>query len=158
MRAVILVHVVPVPVQALQQPQRLRNRTEVRDLVRRVPVEDRRHAERTKAATSEPAVTLASEAMRPLEELFIPNREERTAQRCKDRKLVVRPLDRGEGGANGLDFLALVKSLAPDEDVRDPTRLEGLDVRARNVRFPTHEATKQQADVLGCDFDRRAAA
>ena len=68
--------------------------------------------------------------VRPLEQLLVADREERAAQRREHRQLVVRPLDRGERGADGLDLFALVERLAADEHVRDAARLERLDVRA----------------------------
>ena len=109
-------------------------------------------------AAVEPVAGAASEMVRPLEQLFIADGEEWTAQRRKDRQLVVRPLDGGQRGANRLDFLALVERSPADEHVRDPARLERLDVGTRDVGLPAHEAAKQQADVLGRDLDRRAAA
>ena len=97
----------------------------------------------------------APEMVRPLEQLFVANREERSAQRRKHRQLIVRPLDRGEGGANRLDFFALVERAPADEHVRDAARLERLDVGPRDVGLPAHEAAEQEADVLGRDLDGR---
>ena len=92
--------------------------------------------------------------MRPLEQLLVANREERASQRREHRQLVVRPLDRGQRGADGFDFLALVKRSAADEHVRDAARLERLDVGARDVGLPAHETAEQKADVLRRDLDR----
>ncbi len=147
------------PVQPLQQPERLGDRPEVRDLVRRVLVEDLRHAERMearRARTDRPV--RAAEAVRPLEQLFVADREERSAQRRKHRQLIVGPLDRGERGAHRLDLFALVERAAADEHVRDAARLERLDVGPRDVGLPADEPPEQQADVLGRDLDGRGAA
>ena len=96
--------------------------------------------------------------MRPLEQLLVTNREEWAAQRRKHRQFIVRPLDGGERGAQGLDFLALVERSPADEHVGYAASLERLDVGTRHVGLPAHEAPEQQADVLGRDVDRRAAA
>ena len=146
------------PVQPLQEPQSLGDRPEMRDLVRRVLAEDLRDAERVENPAGESVVRLASEMVRPLEQLLIPNREERSTQRRKHRQLIVRPLDRGKGGANGLDFLALMERAPADEHVRDAARLERLDVRARDVGLPAHETPEQETDVLGRDLDGVGAA
>ena len=134
--------------QPLQQPQRLGDRPQVRNLVRRVLVEDLRHAKRMEDAAGEPLVRRAAEMVRPLEQLLVPNRKERSTQRRKHRQLIVRPLDRGERGAQGLDLFALVERAPADQDVRDAARLERLDVGARDVGLPADEAPEQQADVL----------
>ena len=139
------------PVQPLQQPQRFGDRPEVRDLLRRVLVEHRRHPKRMEDSASEPVAGAAAEMMRPLEQLFIADREERAAQRRKHRQLIVGPLDRGQGGAKRLDLFALVKGAPADEHVRDAARLERLDVGTRDVGLPAHKTPEQQADVLGRD-------
>ncbi len=144
------------PVQPLQQPQRFGDRPEVRNLRRRVLVEDLRHAKRMEDPAGEPVFRSAPEMMRPLEQLLVADREERAAQRRKHRQLVVGPLDRRERGAQRLDLLALVERAAADEHVRDAARLERLDVGARDVGLPAHEAPEEQADVLGRDLDGRA--
>ena len=87
-----------------------------------------------------------------LEQLFFADREQRTAQRRKHRQLVFGPLDRGQRGANRIDFLALVERLAADQQVRHAARFERLDVVARDVVAEMHEAAEQQADVAGDDL------
>ncbi len=146
------------PVQPLQQPQSLGDRPEMRDLVRRVLAEDLRYAERVEDPAGEPVVRFAPEVVRPLEQLLIPNREERSTQRRKHRQLIVWPLDRGEGGANSLDFFAFVERAPADEHVRNAACLERLDVRARDVGLPAHEPTEEETDVLGRDLDGVCAA
>ena len=86
--------------------------------------------------------------MRPLEQLLVADREQRAAQRREHRQLVVRPLDRGERGADRLDLLAIVERLAADQQVRDAARLERLDVRPRDVLAEADETPEQDADVL----------
>ena len=88
-----------------------------------------------------------AEALLPLEQLLVADREQRAAQRREHRQLVVRPLDRGERRAEGLDFLAIVEGLAADEHVLDAARLERADVRLRDVLAETEEPPEQDADV-----------
>src|SRR5262245_17179020 len=100
-------------------------------------------------AARELLVLSTAEAMRPLHQLFIANREERTPQRREHRQLIVGPFDCGKRRANRLDLLALVEGLAADEDVRNAACLERLDVAARHVRLPADEAAEQQTDMFG---------
>ena len=88
-----------------------------------------------------------ADALAVREQRLVAEREERAAQRAVDRELVVRPLDRGERGAQALDLLALVERLAADQHVRDAARLERLDVRLRDVGAALREAPEQQAHV-----------
>ncbi|MGH6930758.1 MAG: hypothetical protein ACREEV_20755, partial [Dongiaceae bacterium] len=82
-----------------------------------------------------------------LEQLFLADREQRSMQRGINGQLVLRPLDGGQGGADGIHLFALVKRLAAYEQVRHAARLELLDVIARDVAAEVHEAAEQQADV-----------
>src|SRR6478735_1560011 len=86
------------------------------------------------------------------EQFFLTDREKRPMQRGVHRQLVFGPLDRSERGPNGIDFFALVKGLAADEQVRDTTSLELLDVVARDVLAEMQEAAEQQADVTRDDL------
>ena len=70
-----------------------------------------------------------AEPMPELEQLLIVDREERSLQRRKHRQLVVGPFDRGQRRADRLDFLAAVKRLAADQQMRDAARLDGVGVR-----------------------------
>ena len=87
--------------------------------------------------TPEAVIRRRAEAMHPLEQRLVADREQRPAQRREHRQLVVRPLDRGERGADRLDLLAIVKRAAADQHVRDAARLERLDVRPRHVVLPS---------------------
>src|SRR3954468_15977376 len=75
----------------------------------------------------------------PFEQLLVTDRKQGTAERREHRQLVVGPLDRGECGANGLDFLAIVKRLAADEDMTNAPRLERLYVRLGHVLAETEK-------------------
>ena len=100
------------------------------------------------------------EALLPLEQLLVADRKQRPAQRREHRQLIVRPLDRGQRGADGFDFFAIVEGLAADEHVADAARLERADVRLRDVLAEADEAPEQDADVLRGDGgpDRRTGA
>ena len=87
------------------------------------------------------------EPLLPVEQLLVADREQRAAQRRKHRQLVVRPLDRRERGAEGLDFFAVVERLAADQHVLHAARLERLHVRQRHVVAEAEEAAEQDADV-----------
>ena len=88
-----------------------------------------------------------AEAVPELEQLLVVDREERSLQRREHRQLVVGPFDRGERGADRLDFLAAVKRLAADQQMRDAARLDRVDVAARDVLAEADEAAEQQRDV-----------
>ena len=96
--------------------------------------------------------------MRPLEQRLVADREERSSKRREHRQLVVRPFDRRKRRADGLHLFALVERLAADQHVRDPARLERLDVRAGDVVLPADETPEQEADVLRGDVHGRFAA
>ena len=70
------------------------------------------------------------ELMAIFEQLLIADREQRSPQRRKHRQLIVWPLDGGERGAQRLDFAAIVKRPAADEQMRDAARFERAHVRA----------------------------
>ena len=72
-----------------------------------------------------------AEPVPELEQVLVVDREERSLQRREHRQLVVGPLDRGQRRANRLDFFAVVKRLAADEQVRNAARLDRVDVRPR---------------------------
>jgi len=92
-----------------------------------------------------------AEALLPLEQLLVAERKQRAPQRREHGQLVVRPLDRGQGGADGLDFFAAVEGLAADEDVMDATRLQRPHVGLRHVVAEAEKAPEQDADVTGLD-------
>ena len=92
-----------------------------------------------------------------LEQLLLADGEQRAVQRGIDRQLVLGPLDGGERGADGIDFLALVEGLAADQQVRNAARFERLDVLARDVLAEVQEAPEQQADVAGDNLSALAA-
>ena len=84
------------------------------------------------------------------EQHVVAEREQRAAQRAEDRQLVVRPLDRGERGAQRLDLLALVEALAADEQVRQAARLERLHVGPRHVdRRPVEASACRSGGTAG---------
>ena len=93
------------------------------------------------------------ELMAILEQLLIPDREQCSPQRRKHRQLIVWPLDRRERGAQRLDFAAVVKRPAADEQMRDAARFERPHVRPRHVLSEADEPAEQQADVPGLDRD-----
>src|SRR6185436_3674671 len=93
----------------------------------------------------------AADALLPLEQLLVTDRKQRASQCREHRQLVVRPLDRRERGAERLDFLAVVKRLAANENVAHATRFERADVGLRHVFAETEEASEQNADVARLD-------
>ena len=82
-----------------------------------------------------------------LQQLFVADRKQRTAQRCKHRQLVFRPLDGGQRGAQGLDLRAIMKRAAADQQMGNAARFERLDVGPRHVLLEADEAAEQQADM-----------
>ena len=72
------------------------------------------------------------EALLPLQQLLVADREQRAAQRREHRQLIVRPLDRGQRRAERFDFLAIVEGLAADEHVTHAAGLERPHVRLRS--------------------------
>ena len=143
--------------QPLQQLQRAGDRPQVLDVRRRVAREHVGNAMRMKRVPLEALLGLAAEAVGPVEQVLVCDREERAAQRREHRQLVVRPLDRGERRADRFDLFALVERASADEHVRDAARLERLDVGPGDIGLPADEAAEEQADVLGRDGDRRCA-
>ena len=95
----------------------------------------------------------AAEALLPLQQLLVADREQRAPQRREHRQLVVRPLDRGQRRADRLDLLAIVERLAADQHVMHAARLERADVGLRHVLAEAEEAPEQDADVARLDFD-----
>ena len=91
------------------------------------------------------------ELMAILEQLLIPDRKQRPPQRRKHRQLIVWPLDRRERGAQRLDFAAVVKRPAADQQMLDAARFERAHVRPRHVLSEADEPPEQQADVPGLD-------
>ena len=87
------------------------------------------------------------EPMSPLEEVRIVNREEGSFQRGEDGQLVVRPLDRRERRAHGVDLLAVVKGFAAHQEMRNAARLDRVDVGARDVACKAREPAKQNRNV-----------
>ena len=66
--------------------------------------------------------------------VLVVDREERSLQRREHRQLVVGPFDGGERRANRLDLLAVVERAAADEQVRQPARLDRVDVAGGSRR------------------------
>ena len=85
--------------------------------------------------------------MAELEQVLVVDREQRSLQRREHRQLVVRPLDRGERGADRFDFFAAVKRLAADQQMRNAARLDRVDVGAGDVLAEADEAAEQHRDV-----------
>src|SRR4029453_18090573 len=69
----------------------------------------------------------------------------------KERQLVLRPREGAKGGAEPLDFSPVVKGASADEQVRDPSRLQRLDVRTRDVAVVADEPSEQHADLAGAN-------
>ena len=83
-----------------------------------------------------------------LQQLFIPDGKERPVQGRKHRQFVIGPLDRQERGAHGLDLFPGVKRSSAHQQVRDPARLERLDVRPGDIPGEkTFEPAEQQTHV-----------
>ena len=74
-----------------------------------------------------------AEPVTKFEQVLVVDGEQRALQRGKHRQLIVRPLDGGQSRAHGFDLFAAVKRLAADEQMRDPARFDGVDVRAGHV-------------------------
>jgi hypothetical protein len=89
----------------------------------------------------------ALEAIAIGEERLVAHGKERPVQGGEDRELVVRPLHRGERGAQGQDLLAIVEGPPADEKVRDPSGVQGLRVGAGRVLAEAHELAEEEADV-----------
>src|ERR1700737_5434920 len=87
--------------------------------------------------------------MAELEQPFIVDRKQRPLERSEYRQLIVRPLNRGESGADGLHFLAVVEGPAAYEQMRNPPRFDRIDVRACHVVAEVDETTEEQRDVAG---------
>ena len=132
--------IVPPPMQPLEKQKGLSNRLEMRALfVGGGRLVQLRNAERMKSAMT----------FVPVEQILVSDREQRAAQRREHRQLVVRPLDRRQRGADGLDLLALVEALPADEDMRNPAGIQRVHVRPRDVVSERDEAPEQHADVAG---------
>ena len=89
-----------------------------------------------------------AEPLPEVEKLFVVDREQRSLQRREHRQLIVRPFDGCERGADGFNFLPSVERLAADQQVRNPTGLDGFDVRARHVSVVARETPEQYRNVL----------
>ena len=151
-------HVVATAMEPLEDGEGFGDRSEMADFFRRLAIEHGGHAERVQRVTPEALRCSGPETMRPLEQRLVADREERSSERREHRQLVVRPFDRRKRGANGLHLFALVERLAADQHVRDPARLERLDVRAGDVVLPADETPEQEADMLRGDVHGRFAA
>src|SRR5256885_176589 len=81
--------------------------------------------------------------------MLVVYREQRAFERRKYRQFIVGPFDGGESRANGFDLFASMECLAADEQMRNPARLDGVDVRTRDVFAETRESTEQDGDVPG---------
>ena len=92
-----------------------------------------------------------------LEQILVAKREQRTTQGREHGQLIFRPLDRRKRRPEGVDLLAFVKRLAPNQQVRHATRFEGVNVTARDVVLKGDKASEQQAHVAGADRARRFA-
>ncbi len=143
--------IVPAAMETLEHQQRLHNRLQVTNSIgvgARSAPEWLREPERVHDA----------EALLPLEQLLVADREQRPPQRREHRQLIVRPLDRGERCPDGLDLFAVVKGLASDEHMAHAAGLECADVRLRDVFAEADESAEQQADVFGGHANRTPAA
>ena len=130
--------------ELLQQTQRIGDRHQLRrrfagerELLAGVPAELPGNPERVERAEPVPE----------LEQMLVVHGEQRTLQRREHRQLVVGPFDGGERRPNRLDFLAAVERLAADQQMRNPARLDGVDVRPRHVVAEADEAPEQHGDV-----------
>src|SRR6202011_3414692 len=92
-----------------------------------------------------------TEAMPEFEQVRIVDREERSLEGREDRQLVVGPFDGGHRRADGLDLFAAMKRLAADQQMRDATSLDGVDIPARDVFAEADEPPEQHRDVLRSD-------
>src|SRR6187549_2017545 len=81
-----------------------------------------------------------------LQQLLIADREEGSAQGRKDRQLIFRPFDGGEGGAQGFDLGTIMKGATADKQMRNAARLE---VWAGHIFLVADETAKQQANMPG---------
>ena len=88
-----------------------------------------------------------AEAVTELEQRLVIDGEQGSLERRKHRQLIVGPFDRGERGADRLDFLAPMKRLPADEQMRDTARFDGVHVLARDVLAEADEPAEQQRDV-----------
>src|SRR4030095_8707657 len=89
-------------------------------------------------------VGLAAEPIGPVEQILVRDCEERTPQRREHRQLVIRPLDRGERGANRLNLFTLVEGASADEHVRDAACFERLEIWSRDVSLPADKAPESR--------------
>ena len=142
-------------VQPLQQAQgvgdwrQLRRRLGgQREILSRIAAQLSRNPERMERA----------EAMPELQQRLVVDREQRALQCREHRQFVVRPLDRRERCATGLDLLAPVKRLAADQQVRDAARFDRVDVGAGHVLAEADEAAEQYRDVAGLERHANLAA
>src|SRR5687767_15991155 len=92
-----------------------------------------------------------------LEELFVSDREQRAAKRGEDRQLVVGPLDGREGGPQRLDFLAIVKRAAANQQMPDAAGFQGVQIRAGLISPVVDEAPEEHADLARFNRDGSAA-
>src|SRR2546427_11141108 len=97
-----------------------------------------------------------TEALPVFHQLLVADGEERTLERRVHGELVVGPLDGRERRAQALDLLAQVERAAADQQMRNPARLERLDIGARDVVAERREAPEEQADVARRDRHRLA--
>src|SRR5690348_14826660 len=82
-----------------------------------------------------------------LHQVLIADREEGSAQGRKDRQLIFRPFDGGEGGAQDFDFGTIMKGATADKQMRNAARLECLDVWTGHIFLVADETAKQQTNM-----------
>src|SRR5512138_1283871 len=87
-----------------------------------------------------------------LQQFLIADREERSAQGRKDRQLIFRPFDGGEGGAQGFDLGTIMKGATAHKQMRNAAGLECLDVRAGHIFLVADETAKQHTDMPGLNW------
>ena len=116
----------------VQRPQEPQHRGNELELLRHFPLGN---PERMQPAEPVPV----------LQQRRIGDCEQGSSEGGEDRELIVRPLDRRECGSHGLDFFPLVKRPAADEEVRNPSRFQGLDVVPRDVAPELFEAAEEDA-------------
>ena len=134
-------HVVAAAVQLSEKPQRLDDRDEVVG-------HDVRRPERAERLAVMVVV---------FEQLLVADGEEAAPQSGKHGQFVVRPFHGRERRPQRLDLLAIVKRPPPHQQMRHAARLEGIDVRPRDVGAPADEAPEQQTHVSGLDGYRLGA-
>ena len=96
------------------------------------------------------------EVLPVVDQFLVADREERALERRVHRQLVVGPLHRRQRGTQAFHLLAQMERPAADQQMRNPARLERLDVRARDVVAKRRKPAEEQAHVARGDRHRLA--